>query len=207
MVCCYRPKALSLTSLDDTATLDVRAAGTEKPAQLRISGDDQTIVSVYGGSHEDVKLKLEDNFNRQGYVFTRGDGAGNKLELERMYAGQGTVSCLRTSQWVTASADNLFNAINVELGDAVTLTVDGLEETRTVIQIDPNGGAADRLKVSSMFTGQTDILNSAYQIAKRVMTVESDDVVVFGGARGKDNSGTKELVLRAIPTATYLDYA
>merc|ERR1712166_166414 len=85
---------------------------------------------------------------------------------------------------------------NMELGDAITLTVDGLEESRTIIQFD-TASNPDRVKVSSMFTGQSNILNSKYQISKRVMTVESDDVVVFGGSRGTVNSGKKELILQS----------
>ena len=189
-------KSLSLTSLDNSAVFSMTAAGTEKPALLTVSSDDISMLQVYGGSHEDVKLKLEDKANRNGYVFTRGDGANNELELERMYAGPGLISVSKTSQWVTASADNLFNAANMELGDAISLSVDGLEEVRTIIEFN-RAANPDKLKVSSMFTGQTNIVKSVYQVAKRVMTVESDDVVVFGGSRGGVNSGKKELILQS----------
>jgi hypothetical protein len=184
-------KVLTLDSLDDRIDVTFSARGSLKPAIMSLHSDDMAVMQVQGGLNEDAKIKLEDDVSRNGYVFTRGDGANNELQLDRMYPGPGKISCSANSRVVRSNSNLHFQHLDV--GDIVAVYVDGVEEMRTILSINSNVNP-NTLEVSSMFKDQ-DISLADYQVAKRVMTVESDDIVVFGGCRGCHNSGDKKLVL------------
>lgn len=195
-------KAMTLVSLDDRVDLTFTANSAHKPAMLTLeSVDDMAVLQVQGGANEDAKLKLSDRASRNGYAMTRGDGANNELQLDRMYPGGGTISVAAAALTVFSNTNLYFGALNE--GDFVSLVVDGVEEIRTIMSIRTDTNP-HQLEVSSMFSGTTVVTALEYQIARRVMTVESDDVVIFGGCRGCVNSGDKELVLSSTDSKSEL---
>jgi hypothetical protein len=182
---------MTLDSLDDRIDVTFSARGALKPAMMTLHSDDMAVMQVQGGLNEDAKMKLEDDVSRNGFVFTRGDGANNKLQLDRMYPGGGTITCIASRRLVTSDTNLHFQ--NLDLGDMISVMVQGVEQVRTILSIDlvadPN-----TLEISSMFAN-VDVTASVWQQARRVMTAESDDITVFGGCSGCTNSGSKQLVL------------
>ena len=179
------------------------------PAMMTLQSQQMSTLQVHSGQDFTAKLKLEDhssgdNRGRRGFVFERGDGANNKLGLNRMTEGGGTITCVASSSTCTnPQGSNFFPQYAV--GDFISVAVDQrtpaeiaaapsatqyVDVVRTIMSI-----AGAQLTVNSMFSGTYPIVAQPYQVGKRVMTVESDDIVVFGGCQGCQNAGNKVLQL------------
>jgi hypothetical protein len=190
-------KTMNVASLDDGLNLLFSAGAdedstTKHPAQMTLRSEQMSTLSVHAGEDETAKLKLEDYVSQSGYVFIRGDSGNNKLGLDRMVQGGGLISYSRNSLTVTSDGNTHFGSYNV--GDFISVVINGVEEVRTITGI-TTGGANDQLTMSSMLSGQADLTDSTYQIARRVMTVETDDVITLGGCAGCENYGDKVLEL------------
>ena len=200
-------KTMNVASLDEGLTV-LFAAGadsnptTKHPAQMTLQSEQMSTLSVHSGQDENAKLKLEDYVSKSGYVFIRGDSGNNKLGLDRMMQGGGLISYSRNSLTVTSNGNTHFGSYDV--GDYIAVVINGVEEVRTITSI-TTGGANDQLTMSSMLSGNADLSLATYQIARRVLTVENDDVITLGGCAGCENYGDKVLELLSSDASAQLN--
>merc|ERR1712054_601840 len=119
-----------------------------------------------------------------------------------MVQGGGLISYSANSLTVTSDGNTHFGNYNV--GDYISVVINGVEEVRTITGI-TLGGANDQLTMSSMLSGQASLTDATYQIARRVMTVENDDVITLGGCAGCENYGDKVLELLSSDRSARMD--
>jgi hypothetical protein len=206
------PKEFHMDSLDNRIDVTFKSGSpanpaTKVPAVMTLESQQMATLVVHAGNNDHARLKLEDHVNRRGFVFERGDGANNKLGLNRFAPGGGTITCLQSSLTCSSSATTFFPQFKV--GDLISIAVNHgtaqkpayVDTVRTIMTI---AGSGATLTVNSMFSGQVSVIAQAYQIGRRVMTVESDDVVVFGGCRGCQNAGDKVVELSSTDAAAEL---
>ena len=202
-------KTANIQSLDDGLTLLFSAGAdsdptTKHPAQMTLRSEQMATLSVHAGQDENAKLKLEDYVSKSGYVFIRGDSGNNKLGLDRMVQGGGLISYSANSLTVTSDGTTHFGSFAI--GEFLAVVINGVEEVRTITGI-TLGAPFDQLSMSSMLSGQASLTGATYQIARRVLTVETDDVITLGGCAGCTNSGDKVLELLSSDASAQLNIA
>ena len=187
-------KTLSLSSTDEAAFFDVTAncpAGQTCNYESRITVASTTRSSsvVQSGLDTDAVLHLVSTAPRaHGFAFTRGSGLHNKLYLDRTAQGPGgTITCAAGETRVIARNDGDFD--HIRIGDKLVVEIDGVEYSSLVFSLELLE-EPDELHVTLAFHPTVSITDHFYQRYRTVMTVEDDDIVVFGG-----NKGSKSLAL------------